>query len=302
MPGTDVAASRADLLPELVGKLRLVPDDAREFTTSRDFALQNYRLPADLLDQAREDGLPTDLTGRMFDSADLRTLGLHLGVGSISHTLRTFLPRTLKASAGGVNRYRLSYLPRCPDPAHAEPCRYTLRLPEGEYQYTASPQDIAPLHTTTADLPCTQPELPPAAKELMEELAALDLALLPKRARRDTALIRRTGLADCTGLSRLVAEECGRRGIIARTGYGLLLAPPFVNRHYWAEIRAEDRWVPVDPVLLATLGRWGVLDPEQWPAHRHLAGVVWRVSDQFAPLSRHDGVEVPAPFGVEFCS
>jgi hypothetical protein len=135
----------------------------------------------------------------------------------------------------------------------------------------------------------------------MDELGALDFALLPDRARRDTTLIRRTGLADCTGLSLLVAEECRRRGIVARTGYGLLLAPPFANRHYWAEIQVDEHWVPVDPVLLATLGRWGVLDPAQWPAHRPLPGVVWRVADGFTPLSRHDGTEVPARFGVELC-
>lgn len=291
-----------DALPELISKLRRVPDDARDFSVSRDFALHDYRLPAELLDRAVQNGLPTENAGQLFDSADLRTLGLHLGAGSISHTLRVFLPRNLKPADDGVNRYRISYLPRCPDPAHAQPCRYTLRLPEGEYQCTVPPEQTGPLHTTTADLPRTRPDLPPEAQELMAELAELDFALLPDRARRDTDLIRRTGLADCTGLSRLVAEECGRRGITARTGYGLLLSPPFVNRHYWAEIAVEGHWVPVDPVLVATLGRWGVLDPGQWPPHRHLGGVVWRVADGFTPLSRHGGVEVPAPFGVELCA
>src|SRR6185312_2298430 len=71
------AAMAEDALPELISKLRRVPDDARDFSVSRDFALHDYRLPAELLDWVFHDAPTTENAGQLFDSADLRTLGLH---------------------------------------------------------------------------------------------------------------------------------------------------------------------------------------------------------------------------------
>lgn len=291
----------ADRLPALVGKLRLIPDEAREFAVDTDQALRRLRIPADCLETAVACGLPSagETRSPVFDRADLLTVAMHAGAGAVAHALRLFLPRALAgATAGGHYDYRVSYLPRCDDPTHDGDCEYHLVLPSGEVRRTVRPSSREPL--LTCDVRCADevPELPAPARELLVELSGLDFALLPERVRRDTSLITRTGLADCTNLSLLLAQECGRRGITARRSYGLLLTPPFANRHYWVEILAEGRWLPVDPVLIGTMLRWGVLDPDVWHPARTLGSVLWRIAGDRVALTRHGEAEVVAAFAV----
>jgi hypothetical protein len=301
VPAGSGGPAALDRVADLVGRLRRVPDEAREFELSAETAVDMHRLPVELIEMSVACGLPYrgDGADRRFDRCDLATISMHLGVGSAAHAMRIFLPRTLATTDRRPGRYRLGYLPDCPEPGHAGGCGYTLRVPGGVRECRVPASGREPLLELTVSLVEPRVELPGPVRELLAELAGYEFALLPDRVRRDPDLIARTGLADCTGLSGLLASELRRRGLACRRSYGLLLSPPFVSRHYWAELRLGERWVPLDPVLLGTMARWGVLDPGAWPPTRSLGAVLWRVADDVVPLSVHGRVPTRAPFRIQ---
>ncbi len=64
----------------------------------------------------------------------------------------------------------------------------------------------------------------------------------------------RGGGGDCTEHAALVTALARAAGLPARQAFGLVQDGEGFQFHAWAEVHAEDRWVPVDP----TLGRVGV--------------------------------------------
>jgi transglutaminase-like putative cysteine protease len=64
----------------------------------------------------------------------------------------------------------------------------------------------------------------------------------------------RSGGGDCTEHTALVTALARAAGLPARQAFGLVQDGEGFQFHAWAEVHAEDRWVPVDP----TLGRVGV--------------------------------------------
>jgi hypothetical protein len=96
-------------------------------------------------------------------------------------------------------------------------------------------------------------------------------------------------LADCAGAAALLVDEGTRRGLEVRFSYGLVIAPPFSSAHCWAEFHVADRGVPVEPMMVSTLLKWGLLDPQRWTATRSVGAILCRLEDEALALGMHCG-------------
>src|SRR5204863_8078849 len=103
-------------------------------------------------------------------------------------------------------------------------------------------------------------------------------------------------LSDCGDAALLLAMECARLGIVSRTAYGLLLAVPFSTPHTWVEIRAGDRWIPLDPLLMRVLAQYTTLDASAWPPIRSPGAVLLRLAGHETPIVLADGRPLEASF------
>src|SRR5438067_2342852 len=92
------------------------------------------------------------------------------------------------------------------------------------------------------------PAVSPSLEDPAMDVASLDFCWLPDSLSGDVDFTWQTRLSDCGNAALLLAMECARLGIVSRTAYGLLLAVPFSTPHTWVEIRAGDRWIPLDPL------------------------------------------------------
>ena len=122
------------------------------------------------------------------------------------------------------------------------------------------------------------PALARALGELLAELASYDFCWLRPPLEADLAFVRRTRLANCRSTAGLLVEEAPRLGVEARLAHGLLLAPPYSTPHNWAEVRTDDGWVALDPLLLGLLARFAGLDATAWPPARSPGAILLRLT------------------------
>lgn len=280
---------------ELLATLRLIPDGARAFTVSTQDARRYYSLTTGLLDFVVELGLPHAGAGEdaHFDLVDVMNLALHLGFSPAARAARRFWAAGLNRPPGGEPaRYEVEYRAACPIPGHPPPCRYRVILSDDRAVDRQSfPEDDEPLAVARAALVDDWPELPPAARDLLDEVGDLQFVRLPPALRRDIGFIRRTGLSDCAGTATLLRAEGLRRGLRVRSSYGFIIVPPFSTTHHWAEIWIDGRWIPVDPVLIRAMIGWGVLDGAAWHPYRSPGAIFSRVCESGSDLVTHEGTD-----------
>jgi hypothetical protein len=292
--GVGPRTTRAELL-ELITKLRRVPDEARLFVRSAAWAWALLRIHPDLLAFLVRHGMPHRLVGSepQFDRFDLLNCAMQLGLGPLARSAHRFWPAALRRAATGVRTtYRLDFVPRCPQPGHGGECHYVLALPGGEIVERRMPAGESPSVTVLVSPRVVWPEVPAHLHDLLSSAGDLRFMMLPEDLRRDVGFLRASGLADCAGSTVLLADEARARGVTVRTSYGYIIAPPFAVEHSWAEVRVEDTWVPIDPVLICTMLSWGVLDPREWHPYRSVGPILSRVSDDEMPLTRHGGAPI----------
>ncbi|WP_210828101.1 hypothetical protein [Micromonospora sp. C95] len=281
-------------VPDLVAKLRRIPASARRFSIGRQDAQRRYRIPEPLLVALLDAGLPSRrVDGEVhFDRHDVVNVCIHLGVGPMSRAARRSWPAALTAAHEAPIRYRLRYQADCPEPRHDGPCRFDVTLP-GPTARQVVTTPAAGLRLDV-DVPL-QDGWPAVPDELAARLGTLDefeFMRLPPSLQRDLTFIQDSGLVDCVGVSELVAQRAAGVGAVARRSFGVIAAPPYANLHYWAELLVDDRWVPVDPVLVGAMTCWGVLDAATWPPYRSIGPLVVRVADDQVLLATHNGGDV----------
>ncbi len=279
----------------LLDKLRRIPDHERQYTVTAPQALVDYQVPAGLLDVLRGEGLPAEQApdGWRYDLADLLNVALHLDIGSRHRRAFLWWIRELGRPYGDTVRYRLDYLPGCPDPEHPGPCRYSLLGYGGErVEVTGVPGSAAPLYSLQFRLDRRPSTLPARLRRLVDEVAGIQFVRLHDPLRWDTDFIRATGMGDCCGVAVLMVDEANRRGIPARMSAGRSLTPPFSTGHFWAEFQVGQRWVALDPVLITALREWGIADPATWTRYDSFGGIMGRLGDRRTPLALHDGTEI----------
>ncbi|MEU0383199.1 transglutaminase domain-containing protein [Streptomyces chartreusis] len=280
----------------LLDRLGRIPSQRRDFRIGEREALSRYGLAPTLLHPLLELGFParTEDGAYSYDAADLVNLSLQLRRGALSRALTRFWPRALSALTGpGPAGYRVGHQAACPEPDRPghNACEFTVLTPEGERTVQRPVRaDPGPVLETELWLRTDWPDLPPPMAGVVAEVADLEFMWLPRSLRWDTAFMRRTGLADCMGVSRLLVEEARARGLPARTAYGLVVAPPYATHHYWAEAGVGGDWVPLDPLMIKAMLGWGVLDHREWHPARSLGGMLCRLAADRTPVVTHDGV------------
>jgi hypothetical protein len=281
-----------DHADDVLRKLRMIPDHARDFDVSDAAAMAVLRLPADLLAHVNAAGLArTSHDGRLlFDFDDLTNLSLELGIRSPWTAGMRFWRRALEAG-GPYRECRVSYVFSCLDSRHTGPCQVEVLTPDRGWVRQDVTGQAAPARLAAVSefrLRNDWPELPPDITELVEEVGQLEYKRLPADLGLQRDFVDRTGLVDCAGAARILVDEARRRGLPARPAAGLIAVPPYSSVHYWMEFLVDDIWTPTDPVMVKALIRWGLLSRERWHVGRSIGGILGRLSD-VTPLARHSG-------------
>jgi hypothetical protein len=275
---------------ELLARLARIPDSAREFTVSTTKAVADLRLSTELIDSLVARGLRHRQTsdGLRFDASDLKNISMRLGASSSMLAARRFWAAGLTSPAGVEERQSIiCYQPRCPAPGHPGPCSFRLATPGGVVDRVSASGDPGTLHEETVTIPTRWPALPGPYGEVLAAVAGLDFMFLPAALRTDLDFARRAGMCACEGTAQMLVAEAARRGLPARSRFGLIVAPPYSTVHTWAEFPVGDRWVPVDPVLLRSMIGWRILDPAAWHEGRSIGPVVAAIGDRPVPLATH---------------
>jgi hypothetical protein len=289
-----------DEVREVVDLVRRMPDRVRQFGAGPEVAGTEYGIGARLLAALEVAGLPrrAGTAGTEYDRSDLLNVALNLDIGSRPRRVLGWWARELERPYQGDARYRLGYVAGCPDPAHPGPCRYALCQPGGgRVVVVRSPHPAQPIHSVAVTLRRRWPPLSAALSDALDELRAIRFVRLPDPLRWDVDFMLHSRIGDCCAVAKYLTAAATRLGVPARMSYGRSLTPPFSSAHYWAELRVAETWVPLDPVLIDALVRWGLLAGRRWTRYDSLGGILARLASGPTAVARHNGrpVEVRLP-------
>jgi transglutaminase superfamily protein len=285
----------------------LIPRESRDFSIPATCVPGLFGIPAGLITRMLRLGLPSEPVNGIphFERSDLVNMSLYLRAGRRYLTIRKFWPRALRALDGKRHiGYRLSYTAKCPFPEYHANCRFRMLTPAGPAERQGFAGNPEPVYTTDIWLPAEWPGLPGTAREVVDVAEKFEHAWLPRAIQGDLGFMRRTGLANCMGMSRILAAEGRDRGLEARSVFGLLIPPPYGGVHFWTEIKVEGVWVPADPLMIKQMMSWDVLDGPKWSPYRSLGGIQCRLVERgsgpetAARVVTHEREGVAASFPV----
>jgi transglutaminase superfamily protein len=277
-------------LDDWLERLRLIPDQERSFDVDLHTAQQTFGIDAPLAHELIARGLPHAPTadGPRFCTTDLHYVGLRLDTAM---THRTAMRLWAAALADAATRAETHVEVRC-SPYGRPGDEVQVLVPPGTWERAT----IAPNRRATSFEVRTPGRWPPfddKLHDLLNDVATLDFCLMPGDLYGSAEFARTTRLADCGSAAFLLAEECRRLGVEARTSFGLLLARPYATPHHWTDILTGDTWVPADPLLLALLAQTTELDASDWPPTRSPGSVLVRIADRQVPLARSAATDDP---------
>jgi hypothetical protein len=293
MISRDLLNSESVHLANMVARLRLIPDDSREFSIGAKRAALEFGIDEMLARDLIALGLPhTEVDGRLgFAAGDLHYVALRVGCASAYVEATRRWAAALTASSehawADVEVQCVPYAAPGSDVEILTPSSETLRVCIGTDRVAA---------TFNMSMPGSWPEIELSLHEILAEIASLDFCWMPELMGADVDFARRTRLADCATAAKLLVEECRSRGVAARTAHGLLLSSPYSTLHNWAEIQTEGGWVPADPLLLALLVDYAGLDGEEWPPWRSPGAILVRLSECPTPVVRAGDSPLQATF------
>ncbi|ONI76197.1 hypothetical protein ALI144C_36600 [Actinosynnema sp. ALI-1.44] len=286
-----VDLDRLDRLLRLVGE---VPAHMRRFTVPPRLARIRHGIRPDLAEVLVEAGLPHVGRGadRLFDDYDVGNLALHLGLVSVRRmTMRSWANSLNDNSSRPRTVVRIGVRPQCPLRPHTGPCQYQLLREGGWREQVSADRDtrspVAQYHVTLSG---EWPHLPPAVRELADEVADLEFFLLPEAIRWDREFMTRTRMADCGTAADWLVHEGRRRGLPVRFAFGLLVVKPYPTPHCWAEFLVDGVWVPFDPLLLKAMTTWAGLDKERWHRYASIGPILYRLCGHFTKIASHNDV------------
>jgi len=271
-----------DELDEWIARLREIPDAERTFTVGPEQAEREFGFDPQAVWELITRGLPhaDGEAGPLLWISDVQYLGLRLGCARVYQGV---LNRWASALTSLSARAQTPVAIRCR--AYAEPgTTVELRAPGGERVRGAAGAPLSFETTMRGQLPPLPPRLARALAPLLAGYAAYDFCWLWPPLETNLDWVRRTRIANCRAAAGLLVEEAPALGIEARLAYGLLLAPPYSTPHNWAEVRTDDGWVALDPLLLSLLSRFAGLDAAAWPPHRSPGAILLRLGDPGSPL------------------
>ncbi|MGN6187537.1 MAG: transglutaminase domain-containing protein [Conexibacter sp.] len=280
-----------DELDGWIARLREIPDAERAFTVGPEQAEREFGFDRAAVRDLIARGLPhADGEGDpLLWVSDLQYLGLRLGCARVYQGV---LNRWASALTSLSARAETPVAIRCR--AYAEPGTVVeLRAPGGERVRGEASTMLSFETAMRGQLPPLPAALERVLAERLADYAAYDFCWLWPPLETDLDWVRRTRIANCRAAAGLLVEEAPALGVEARLAYGLLLAPPYSTPHNWAEVRTDDGWVALDPLLLALLSRFAGLDPAAWPPTRSPGAILLRLADPGAPLVTDAGSGAP---------
>ncbi|HEV7772726.1 MAG TPA: transglutaminase domain-containing protein [Conexibacter sp.] len=290
--------STGDEIDGWIARLRTIPDGAREFSVAREQADREFGFDAQAVDKLIARGLPHAAGGDepLLWATDLQYLSLRLNRGRVYQgVLNRWASALTSLSARAETPVGIRCRAYAPSGAAVE------LLAPGGVRVRAEAGGTASLGFETTmhgRLPPLPDELARTLAELLTDLASYDFCWLRPPLEADLAFVRRTRLANCRSTAGLLVEEAPPLGVEARLAHGLLLAPPYSTPHNWAEVRTDDGWVALDPLLLGLLARFAGLDSSTWPPARSPGAILLRLTDPGVPLvtAADTGVPLEATF------
>jgi hypothetical protein len=273
-------ADTGDEIDGWIARLREIPDAERSFAVAREQAEREFGFDAEATDELIARGLPhADGNDEpLLWETDLQYLGLRLGCGRVYQGV---LNRWAGALTSLSARAETPVAIRCR--AYAPPGTAVELLAPGGARVRAEAGGggaaLAFETTMRGELPPLPDALARTLGELLADLASYDFCWLRPPLEADLAFVRRTRLANCRSTAGLLVEEAPRLGVEARLATGLLLAPPYSTPHNWAEVRTDDGWVALDPLLLGLLARFAGLDATAWPPARSPGAILLRLAE-----------------------
>jgi hypothetical protein len=287
------ARAQGPAIGEWITRLRLIPDERRRFHVDPRQAKLEFGIDMTLAEQLIARGLPHTMSDGYprFTATDLHYIGLRLGCAKTYLGVLQMWASSLKASADGEwSTVEVRCAPNAPQKTAVE----VLVSPGQRVRASIGANRIA---ASIRAVPVRQwPAVSPALEDLLVDVASLDFCWMPESLIGDVGFTRRTRLSDCGNAALLLSMECARLGVAARMAYGLLLATPFSTPHTWVEIRVDDSWVPMDPLLIGLLAQYTTLDASAWPPTRSPGGVLLRLAGQETPIVLADGRPLQASF------
>ncbi|HKG04287.1 MAG TPA: transglutaminase domain-containing protein [Conexibacter sp.] len=285
--------STGDEIDGWIARLRAIPDAERDFAVAREQAEREFGFDAQAADELIARGLPhaTGGDGPLLWATDLQYLSLRLDRGRVYQGV---LNRWASALTSLSARAETPVAIRCR--AYAPPGTAVELLAPGGGRVRGEAGGTASLgfETTMRGRLAPLPDgLARALGDLLTDLASYDFCWLRPPLEADLAFVRRTRLANCRSTAGLLVEEAPRLGVEARLAHGLLLAPPYSTPHNWAEVRTDDGWVALDPLLLGLLARFAGLDSSAWPPARSPGAILLRLTEPGAPLVTAAGTGTP---------
>jgi hypothetical protein len=251
--------SRARAAAAIAERLRAVPDWARSRSVPLERAAAPYGLTDIDLGALRDAGLSLQHPNgvELFYGGDLRFLSLYLE------------PSSLHAAAARL---------------HADLIDRARRTTQASYEFRVVSRSKGAPIAFSLTLRTQVPDLSPDVEKILTDVE-LDFYDLPEALIGNVAFAQRTRLSECVTAAALVAARLSVSGYDVRTRDGLLISVPCSARHTWAELRRDDKWVPVDPLVLRLLTRVGGLDRTRWKISSPFAGMVvpQEVVDAAAP-------------------
>jgi len=271
-----------DELDAWIARLREIPDAERTFAIGPEQAEREFGFDAQAVRELIARGLPHDdgEEGPLLWVSDVQYLGLRLGCARVYQGV---LNRWASALTSFSARRETPVAIRCRAYAEAG-TTVELRAPGGRRVRGEAGAMLSFETTMRGRLPPLPRALERTLAELLADCASYDFCWLWPPLETDLAWVRRTRIANCRAAAGLLVEEAPALGVEARLAYGLLLAPPYSTPHNWAEVRAGEEWVALDPLLLSLLSRFAGLDAAAWPPHRSPGAILLRLADPGSPL------------------
>ncbi|GAA4956898.1 hypothetical protein [Actinoplanes utahensis] len=285
---------KTEPLPDIVERVRLVPDRHRVFDHDTSTVSKIYRIDAQVLSDLLDLGFPHRLSGgeRYFDELDLANTSLALRTPSPRYLAMRRWPQIFRAMADdNPVRYEVEVAAECGLPASGHEC-----------DFRPSPRLLALGATATAAHRFTlrrevgngrTGQAPARFRGLFAEVSRFRFHILPVSLFGDLGFLTETSLANCELGSRYLVQRATEEGWEARLSYGLLLSSPYSLHHFWPEFRVDGVWAAFDPYLILSLERWGVLTPGEVPIGQALDSAVFRVDGDWVDLLEDAGHPAP---------
>lgn len=294
----------------VVERMRRVPDTARRFSQDATVARRWHGIDTELLEKLLDAGLPSVGRGnaRRFDAYDLSNAALWLDRPSVQRRGVKTWGASLRHNAVALRspengdapaRYAVEVGGICPLPGHPGICHFTVLGPHGRNERLQFAANRSVLDRWELSMPRTGRRLPKSVRKLTKELADVEFLMLPEAVRWDLKFLESARVSDCGGTAKWIVAEAARQNMQARFSFGIIVARPYSAPHCWAEVYLDGEWLPVDPLLIRLLQKWGGIDPNSWGENDSPAPLFQRLDNDNALVASHRGLWASTSLSTE---